>query len=102
MLASAAVLALPSLAEPAKTQAAAKSTPIALAAAIPRPPQKPGRKTPAPSSIAELIGAADDDSGAPVAEDADVPPTADPTIAAPVKPAAPLVGKPSGLTSVRL
>src|SRR5438876_4565668 len=56
MVASAAVLALPSLAEPAKTQAAAKSAPIALAAAIPRPPQKPGRKAPAPSSIAELIG----------------------------------------------
>ena len=69
----AAGLALPSF---AAAKPPAKKAPVEIAAAIPAPPQKPGRKA-APSSIAELIGAAGDDAGAPVAEDADGPVGAD-------------------------
>ena len=98
VLLASASLALPSLAQSATPPAVGKKAPVELAAAVPLPPQKPGRK-PAATSIAELIGAAADDAGAPVAEDADVPNLQDQPVTA-AKPAAPPLGKPGGLAPV--
>jgi soluble lytic murein transglycosylase len=96
--AAAGALALPSFAESAKSLA--KKATIEIAAAVPAPPPKPGRKA-KPASIAELIGAASDDSGPPVAEDTDGPATAN-LRAAPAKPVSPPTGKPSGHASIGL
>src|SRR5579864_7375036 len=76
-------LVLPSLAEAAKLSATGGDGSIQLAGVVPVPPGKPGRKPP-PTSIGQLISAAEDDAGgAPAAEDSDIPLTSAPPAMAP-------------------
>jgi len=98
--ASAAIgLVLPTLAEAAKLPASEGNGSIEIAGIVPQPPGRPGPKPP-PTSIGQLISAAEDDSGgAPAAEDSDTPLTSSPATVAPITS---ILEKPGDLAPVGL